>query len=157
MNVGCLGSLAPRSSVKWCQVVTALISDLASLFGCCAGTSLVDESIDSPKISRGFRRWRLGLSESQQPRPAAGIPDATTAITIVAMGTSLSEPRLSKKKWLLLQSRHIMVQLLRPDTFASMTSASKDDTAASWRCKEVTFFSFGGVEHPFKLQSFVAF
>lgn len=53
-------------------VVTALISDLASLFGCCAG-----------------------------------IPDATTAITIVAMGTSL------------------------PDTFASMTSASKDDTADS--------------------------
>ncbi|CAE7515423.1 Slc8a3, partial [Symbiodinium sp. CCMP2456] len=36
-----------------------------------------------------------------------GMPDATTAITIVAMGTSL------------------------PDTFASMASASKDDTADS--------------------------
>eukprot|EP00913_Durusdinium_trenchii_P000739 g689.t1 len=59
-------------ALTWVAVVTALISDLASLFGCCAD-----------------------------------IPDATTAITIVAMGTSL------------------------PDTFASMTSASKDDTADS--------------------------
>ncbi|CAE7212634.1 Slc8a2 [Symbiodinium natans] len=59
-------------ALAWVAVVTALISDLASLFGCCAG-----------------------------------LPDATTAITIVAMGTSL------------------------PDTFASMASASKDDTADS--------------------------
>ncbi|CAJ1409267.1 unnamed protein product [Effrenium voratum] len=66
------GYLLFTVALVWVAVVTALISDLASLFGCCAG-----------------------------------IPDATTAITIVAMGTSL------------------------PDTFASMTSAAKDDTADS--------------------------
>lgn len=66
------GFLLFTVALTWVAVVTALISDLASLFGCCAD-----------------------------------IPDATTAITIVAMGTSL------------------------PDTFASMTSASKDDTADS--------------------------
>ena len=69
LNVGCLGSLAPRSSVKWCQVVTALISDLASLFGCCAGTSLVDESIDSPKNFSGFSQMAVG---------AFGKPTTTT-------------------------------------------------------------------------------
>eukprot|EP00932_Pfiesteria_piscicida_P020914 SRR837773.7716.p1 GENE.SRR837773.7716~~SRR837773.7716.p1 ORF type:complete len:388 (-),score=61.19 SRR837773.7716:41-1057(-) len=54
----------------WIGFVTAIISDLASLFGCCAG-----------------------------------MEDSITAITLVALGTSL------------------------PDTFASMTSAKQDEHA----------------------------
>eukprot|EP00439_Symbiodinium_sp_Y106_P010271 s5462_g1.t1 len=69
-------------ALVWVGIVTALISDLASLFGCCAG-----------------------------------LPDATTAITVVAMGTSL------------------------PDTFASMASAAKDDTAET---RLVTFVEMQG-------------
>jgi len=64
------GKLAFVSALVFIGFVTAIIGDVASIFGCCLG-----------------------------------LPDAITAITFVAMGTSL------------------------PDTFASKTAAVMDDTA----------------------------
>ena len=54
--------------------------------------------LTAQKISRVFRRCGWGFRKANNHDLAAGIPDATTAITIVAMGTSLSEPRISTKK-----------------------------------------------------------